>query len=52
MPQTVQAAPLTPQAPVLLPALHNPLEQQPPLQAVWPAPPHKLEHRWLPVLHA
>jgi hypothetical protein len=51
MPQLVQARPLTPHAPEVLPALQMPLWQQPPLHAVWLAPPHEVEQVWLLVLH-
>jgi hypothetical protein len=49
--QSVQAAPVVPQAVLLLvPATHAPAEQQPPLHPVWLAPPQAVLHRCVMVL--
>jgi hypothetical protein len=50
MPHTVHVRPLVPHAPVLLPTTQPPAEQQPPLHAVWLAPPHDVEQVWFEVL--
>src|SRR5207237_2719993 len=50
MPHTVQAAPLTPQAPAMVPVWQLPPWQQPPLQTVWLPPPQELEQVWVAVL--
>jgi hypothetical protein len=49
--QSVQLAPLEPQAFGAEPATHAPIEQQPPLHAVWFASPQVISHRCVVLLH-
>jgi len=50
--QSWQAPPALPHSILLVPATHMPpMSQQPPLQALWPAP-HAAPHTCVPVLHA